>query len=89
VRFEWDRDKAAGNLAKHGVSFEEAQTVFDDPLFLDYYDPDHSHEEHRYILVGESRQRRLLMVAYTERGDILRIINARRATSEERRIYEG
>lgn len=89
MRFEWDEDKAAGNLDKHGVSFAEARTVFDDPLFLDYYDPDHSHEEHRFIIVGQSREGRLLMVSYTDRGDAMRLISSRTLTSEERRFYEG
>ncbi len=89
MRFEWDEDKAASNLAKHGVSFEEARAVFDDPLFLDYYDPDHSHEEHRFIIVGQSREGRLLMVSYTERGEAVRLISSRTATSEERRFYDG
>ena len=89
MRFEWDEDKAASNFAKHGVSFAEARTVFGDPLLLDYYDPDHSHDEHRFIIVGQSRQGRLLMVAYTDRGDVMRLISSRTLTSEERRFYEG
>lgn len=89
MEFEWDHEKAAGNYAKHGASFKEAQTVFDDPLFLDYYDPDHSYEEDRYIIVGQSHKKRLLMVAYTERGNTVRIISARPTTSKERRTYEG
>lgn len=68
MEFKWDSAKAAANLSKHGVSFDEARTVFDDPLYLDFYDPDHSVEEHRYIIVGQSRQTRLLMVSYTEKG---------------------
>ena len=67
MEFEWDKEKAAANLAKHGVSFEEAKTVFDDPLYIDFYDPDHSVDEHRYIIIGESQQRRMLIVSYTER----------------------
>ncbi len=89
MRYEWDEDKAASNLAKHGVSFDEARTVFEDPLFLDYYDPDHSHDEHRFIIVGQSREGRLLMVSYTERGEAVRLISSRVTTSEERRFYEG
>ncbi len=89
MRYEWDEDKAAGNLAKHGVSFDEARTVFEDPLFLDYYDPDHSYGEHRFIIVGQSRKGRLLMVSYTEPGDAVRLISSRATTSEERRFYEG
>lgn len=58
MEFEWDEAKAEANIAKHGVSFEEAKTVFDDRHFIDFYDPDHSDEEHRYIIVGESVHRR-------------------------------
>jgi uncharacterized protein len=61
VNFEWEEGKAGANFAKHGVSFEEAQTVFDDPLYVDFYDPEHSFDEHRYIIVGESREGRLLI----------------------------
>ena len=65
MAFEWDERKAAANLSRHGVSFEEAETVFDDPLYVDFHDPDHSFDERRYIIIGESRQGRLLMVSYT------------------------
>ena len=88
MEFEWDEDKAAANLAKHGVSFEEAGTVFDDPLYVDFYDTDHSAEEHRYIIIGESRQGRLLIVSYTERADVTRLISAREVTRSEREAYE-
>lgn len=54
MEYEWDNNKAVINLSKHGISFEEAKTVFDDPLYVDFYDPDHSHSEHRFILLGES-----------------------------------
>ena len=77
MKFEWNESKAAANLAKHQVSFEEAQTVFEDPLYVDFYDPDHSLDEHRYIIIGESEQGRLLMVSYTEIGDTIRIISSR------------
>ena len=70
MNFEWDEEKAGANLEKHGVSFEEAKTVFDDPLYVDFYDPDHSADEHRYIIIGESQQGRLLVVSYTERGGV-------------------
>lgn len=86
--FEWDTNKATTNLAKHGISFDEAQTVFNDPLYIDFYDPDHSDDEHRYIMIGISAQNRLLMVAYTERGDLIRLISAREATRKERKAYE-
>lgn len=86
--FEWDEEKASANLAKHEVSFEEAKTVFDDPLYVDFYDPDHSSDEHRYIIIGQSQQGRLLIVSYTERGDTLRLISSRKVTPEERKLYE-
>ncbi len=88
MMFEWDANKAATNLVKHGISFDEAKTVFDDPLYVGFYDPDHSDEEHRYIMIGMSLQNRLLMMAYTERGDIVRLISAREATRVERKAYE-
>jgi uncharacterized protein len=88
MEFEWDEEKAAANLAKHGVSFEEAKTIFDDPLYVDFYDPDHSSEEQRYIIIGESQQRRLLLVSYTERNDVFRLISAREVTRTEREAYE-
>lgn len=88
MEFEWDEEKATANLAKHGISFEEGKTVFDDPLYVVFYDPDHSFDEHRYIIIGESQQGRLLLVSYTERDDILRLISAREVTRSEREIYE-
>jgi uncharacterized protein len=88
MEFEWDKNKEARNLSKHGVSFEEAETVFDDPLFIDFYDPDHSEDEARYLIVGASNRRRLLIVSYTERGDSIRLISAREVTRSEREAYE-
>ncbi|MCC6697363.1 MAG: BrnT family toxin [Candidatus Hydrogenedentes bacterium] len=88
MQFEWDSAKAAANLSKHGVSFDEAKTVFDDPLYVDFYDPDHSDEEHRYIPIGQSQQERLLMVSYTEAVDAIRIISSRELTRPEREAYE-
>jgi hypothetical protein len=88
MAFEWDKNKAARNLSKHGVSFEEAETVFDDPLLIDFYDPDHSEDEARYLIVGASNRRRLLIVSYTERGDSIRLISAREVTRSEREAYE-
>jgi uncharacterized protein len=88
MNFDWNENKAAANQSKHGVSFEEAKTVFDDPLYVDFYDPDHSDEEDRYIIVGESRRGRLLIVSYTERGDGIRLISAREVTRREREVYE-
>ncbi|YAF94458.1 MAG: BrnT family toxin [Nodularia sp. CChRGM 3473] len=88
MRFEWNKNKAARNLSKHEVSFEEAKTVFDDPLYVDFYDPDHSEDEERYLIVGESNQGRLLIVSYTERGNSVRLISAREVTRTEREAYE-
>lgn len=86
--FEWDPDKAASNLRKHNVSFEEASTVFGDPLALLMADPDHSAEEERYLLLGMSNRLRLLVVAFAERPPRTRLISARRAIRRERRRYE-
>ena len=88
MRFDWDPEKAKRNRAKHGVSFEEAVTVFDDPLYIDFFDPEHSDDENRFILVGRSNQQRILLVSYTEREDRARIISAREATKHERQEYE-
>jgi uncharacterized DUF497 family protein len=88
VDFEWDEEKAAGNHEKHGVSFADAATVFDDPLYVDFYDPDHSSQEHRYLIIGMSQEGRLLIVSYTERDDVVRLISAREVTSTERKAYE-
>jgi uncharacterized DUF497 family protein len=87
-RFEWDPIKASFNLTKHGVSFEEASTVFDDPLFIMFLDTEHSIDEERYITLGLSRRNRLLLVAHTDREEAIRIISARKATRNERRFYE-
>jgi uncharacterized DUF497 family protein len=86
--FEWDDEKAKKNLRKHGVSFEEAATVFGDPLALTIADPLHSELEERYVTLGESQRRRLLVVVATDRGDKIRIISARVATRRERKDYE-
>ena len=88
LEFEWDPKKAAANVAKHGVTFEEAATVFADPLGRIVPDPRHSTEEERYVLLGLSHQRHLLVVMYVDRGGRIRIISARRATRRERRNYE-
>ena len=88
MEFEWDRDKAAQNLEKHQVSFDEAVTVFHDPLAATFDDPDHSAGEQRFITIGYSSPNRLIVVAHTERGESIRIINARLATSQERKRHE-
>ena len=87
-RFEWDEDKAAANLRKHGVPFEEAASVFFDPLAYTFDDPDHSVGEQRLMTFGFSRSGHLLAVVHAERGRAIRIICARRATRHERGIYE-
>jgi uncharacterized protein len=86
--FEWDRAKARENLKKHGVAFEEALTIFADPLARIFDDPDHSENEQRELIVGHSTQHRLLVVSFTERQPRARIIGAREATLHERRDYE-
>ena len=85
---EWDPRKAAANLRKHAVSFHEAGSVLADPLSTTYPDPDHSTDESRRLTIGVSAAGRILVVSHTERGDAVRLISARRATSRERRFYE-
>ena len=86
--FEWDLTKAASNLQLHGVSFEEAATVFEDPLAKIHDDPDHSASERRDIIIGQSVQGRLLLVSFTDRGSNIRLISARPVPRRERRDYE-
>jgi uncharacterized protein len=88
VRFEWDPEKAAANLTKHGVSFEEALPVFSDPLAQIFDDEGHSNEEEREIIIGHSAEQRLLLVCFTARGTVIRLFSARRATKRERQDYE-
>jgi hypothetical protein len=89
VRFEWDRHKAAINIRRHGVSFDEASTVFDDPLASIFDDEDHSLDESREIIIGRSISNRLLLVCFTERTqDVIRILSARLTTKRERKDYE-
>lgn len=88
MEFEWNPDKAALNLEKHGISFEEAETVFNDSLSVTFPDPDHSIGESRYVIIGISRFSELLVVAHTDRGEKVRIISARKATRQEKRFYE-
>jgi len=89
MQFEWDPEKAKLNRKKHGVSFEEAVTVFYDPLSATFDDADHSVAEQRLITVGFSSRGRLLFVSHTERGEALRIISARPATAHERKKHEN
>lgn len=86
--FEWDPKKARENLETHGVSFDEASTAFGDTLSLAIYDPLHSEEEDRFVLIGNSHKNRLLSIVHTERGDYIRLISARKATKKERKQYE-
>ena len=89
MKFEWDPDKSEVNLKKHGISFHEASTVFNDPLAITFNDPDYSISEHRFLTFGHSRADQLLCVVHTERLGKTRIISARRATRQEREIYEN
>ena len=90
IKFEWNPAKAASNLKKHGVSFEEAQTVFYDEFAVQFYDEPHSAEEDRFLMLGMSSGAHLLLVCHCERdgGDIIRIISARKATKQESSHYE-
>ena len=89
MRFEWDGRKARSNLIKHRVSFDEAVTVFYDPLAATFADPDHSRHERRFVTVGYSAQGRILIVCHVERGEAIRLISARRTTPRERKRHEG
>lgn len=88
MEFEWDSRKAAANYRKHDISFQEAATIFGDPLAITFEDPDHSMDEKRYITFGFSQQKRLLVVSHTHRREKIRIITARLMTRTERGIYE-
>ena len=88
VQFEWDEAKALANLLNHGISFEEAKTVFGDPFALTIFDDKHSLTEDRFIDIGFSTSGRLLIVVYTERGARIRLISSREATARERTYYE-
>jgi uncharacterized DUF497 family protein len=88
MQFTWDRNKARRNLQKHGISFDEATTVFGDPLAGTIADPDHSVEEARFVTIGLSETNRLLVVVHVETNDEIRIISARETTSHERKRYE-
>jgi uncharacterized protein len=88
LSFEWDDQKSQSNASKHGVTFDEAMTVFSDPLTSTIYDPDHSDDEDRYISLGMSSEGRLLVVSFTDREDRIRTISARAANRRERKQYE-
>ena len=87
-KFEWDKNKATRNKKKHQVSFNEASTIFNDPLFITFYDEEHSINEERYITIGMSRLKKLLLVAHTDDNGHYRIISARKVTRSERMFYE-
>ncbi len=91
MRFDWDPAKAASNLRKHQVSFEEAKTVFFDDFAVQFFDDEHSHSEERFIMLGMSSTARLLVVCHCERaeGEVIRIISARKATRGESAFYQG
>jgi len=89
VEFEWDPAKAAANVAKHGVTFSEASTIFGDPFEVTIPDPAHSEAEVRFVSLGLSVESRVLVVAYTERAGRIRIIHARLAAAKERKAYES
>ena len=88
MNFEWDEPKAVSNLRKHDVSFDEATTVFGDPLALTFSDPNHSDEEERFLTFGRTSIGKYLVVSHTDRGDKIRIISAREMTRKERSDYE-
>jgi uncharacterized DUF497 family protein len=88
MRFSWNPKKAASNLHKHGISFEEAATVFGDPLSDTFPDPDHSLEEYRFVIIGSSESGKMLLVAHTDDGEVVRLISAREMTRGERKSYE-
>ena len=91
ISFEWDRAKATANLKKHGVSFEEAQTIFYDDFAVQFLDEEHSSEEDRFLMLGMSSEANLLLVCHCERagGEVIRIISARKATRSESKFYGG
>jgi uncharacterized DUF497 family protein len=88
MEFEWDPDKAQTNLRKHRVGFQEAATVFRDPLSVTIFDPDHSRDEDRYVTIGQTQRGRVVMVAHTDRRERTRIVSARELTRAEREAYE-
>ncbi|MBI4633332.1 MAG: BrnT family toxin [Deltaproteobacteria bacterium] len=89
MKFEWDKDKERRNIKKHAISFDEAVTVFYDPLAATFADLDHSKEEERFITIGYSSQGRLFVISHAEREDAIRIISARPATMSERKRHEN
>src|SRR5512139_3828709 len=86
--FEWDPAKAEKNISKHDIDFDEASSIFDDPLFITFLDEEHSIDEERYITIGLSNKGRILLVAHAERDNRIRIISARKATKNEEKFYQ-
>ena len=89
MKFTWDKNKAEFNIRKHCITFEEASTVFTDPLSVTIDDPLHSYGEERFVIIGESFRERLFVVVHTDLGDTAKIISARLATKKERKNYES
>ena len=87
MSYEWESDKAKLNFRKHHIRFEEARTVFSDPMFVTVVDEEHSVDEDRYITIGFSNQNRLILVAHTDQEGVIRIISARKATKSEQKFY--
>lgn len=88
LQFDWDENKAENNLKKHGISFDEAKTVFYDDFARIFYDSAHSDNEVRELIIGFSNRNRLIIVSYTERSDYIRLISARKVTKKEGKLYE-
>ncbi len=88
MQFEWEPEKDRDHLARHGISFDEASTVFGDPFAVTIDDPDHSTEERRFVTTGYSTRQRIIIVVHTDRDDSVRLISAREVTPAERRVYE-
>ena len=88
LTFEWDAAKAENNLSKHGVTFDEAETIFDDAFAVTFPDEEHSQDEARFVILGFSSKARVLIVVYSERDENIRIISSRKATKSERKSYE-
>ncbi len=86
--FDWDREKEKKNISKHDVDFDEASSIFNDPIYITFLDEEHSTNEERYITIGLSSKGRLLLVAHTDRNNHIRIISARKATKNEERFYQ-
>ncbi len=89
MKFQWDQDKANNNITKHSISFEEAVTVFGDPLAVTIFDPDHSVGEFRFLTIGQSKSQKLLVISHTERENEIRLISGRLASKQERKNYES